>query len=108
MTINSDDDDAAAKQLQNELRAALIEITLDVRSPRPVCMHLNADTSWLFSFPYPPNIVPPEGRHRYNIAVDVWLTGSQIDIHPWFSRQTHANPSRIQSFEELNDLLFRI
>lgn len=104
--MSTDLDDAAAEQLQNELmQANLGNIAFDVQSTRPICMHLNADTSWLFSFPYPPGVQAPKGRLRYNIAIDVWLKGSQVDIHPWFSSQTHANRSKIQSFEELNDLL---
>jgi hypothetical protein len=41
---------------------------------------LNADSSWMFHF---------DGLH---VLVDPWFTESQIDFHPWFSRQFHNQP----------------
>jgi len=40
---------------------------------------LNADSSWMFHF---------DGLH---VLVDPWFSESQIDFHPWFSRQFHLD-----------------
>jgi hypothetical protein len=40
---------------------------------------LNADSSWMFHF---------DGLH---VLVDPWFTESQVDFHPWFSRQFHLD-----------------
>ncbi|MEY3074973.1 MAG: hypothetical protein RJB25_611, partial [Bacteroidota bacterium] len=40
---------------------------------------LNADSSWMFYF---------DGLH---VLVDPWFTESQVDFHPWFSRQFHID-----------------
>ncbi|KAK5945310.1 hypothetical protein PMZ80_002514 [Knufia obscura] len=93
-----------SSQLQDELQAS-VKATFDVSVKRPILKHLNADSSWLLSLPYPEHIQPPPGRCRYNIVIDVWLRGPQVDLFGWFSSQEHAKPSNIQSFAELNDLL---
>lgn len=72
---------------------------------RPVLSHLNADTSWLLSLPYPSNVDRPQSRTRFNILIDPWFTGSQSDVASWFSTQYHAIPSSIQSTSTLNDIL---
>lgn len=97
-------EDKAAEQLQSELEAH-IETTFDVFSSRPVLMHLNADSSWLISLPYPKSVEPPRGRCRYNIVIDVWLKGPQVDLFSWFSAQEHAEPSRFQDLNQLNQYL---
>ena len=100
--------DSASAQLKNELHThTKTTTTFDARSTRPILKHLNADSSWLLSLPYPQHIQPPPGRCRYNIVIDVWLRGAQIDLFSWFSAQEHAKPSAIQSFDQLNDLLSR-
>ena len=98
--------DSPSNQLRKELTAS-IETTFDVNANRPILKHLNADSSWLLSLPYPSHVDPPPGRCRYNIVIDVWLRGPQVDLFGWFSSQEHAKPSKIQSFAELNDLLCR-
>jgi hypothetical protein len=72
---------------------------------RPVLAHLNADTSWLLSLPYPTNAGRPRGRSRFNIIIDPWFTGAQSDVASWFSTQYHAIPSSIQSISALNSIL---
>lgn len=98
--------DSPSTQLQNEIHAST-QAAFDASVCRPILKHLNADSSWLLSLPYPEHIHPPSGRCRYNIVIDVWLRGPQVDLFSWFSSQEHAKPSDIQSFAELNDLLCR-
>jgi hypothetical protein len=71
----------------------------------PVLCHLNADTSWLLSLPYPSTPGRSQGRSRYNILIDPWFVGSQSDVASWFSTQYHAIPSSVQSVSALNDVL---
>lgn len=80
-------------------------MTLDATSQRPILLHLNADSSWLISLPYPKNLKPPQGRCRYNIVIDAWLKGPQVDMFSWFSSQEHAEPSRFQDLHQLNETL---
>jgi hypothetical protein len=72
---------------------------------RPILTHLNADTSWLLQLPYPEGRAPRTGRSRYNIVIDPWFQGPQIDIAPWFSKQCHASKSGVQTFQELEGQL---
>ena len=102
--MSSGSEDDTAEQLNNELQTSLRE-GFNARSNRPIVKHLNADSSWLISLPYPEHVKPPVDRCRYNIVIDVWLKGSQVDLFSWFSAQEHAEPSKIQSFEQLNSLL---
>lgn len=94
------------KQLQDELDASAIN-TIDASSDRPILKHLNADSSWLLSLPYPQHVKAPPGRCRFNVVIDVWLRGPQVDLFGWFSSQEHAKLSSIQSLAELNTLLGR-
>ena len=72
---------------------------------RPLLTHLNADTSWVLSLPYPAYRVCPEGRILFNILIDPWLQGSQSDVASWFSRQWHAIESSVQTIAELDACL---
>ena len=95
-------------QLQTDLEASTqTTCTLDLSVNRPILKHLNADSSWLLSLPYTPHTKAPPGRCRYNIVIDPWLRGPQVDLFSWFSSQEHAKPSAIQSLSSLNDLLSR-
>lgn len=71
----------------------------------PVLGHLNADTSWILSLPYPPSATRPRGRTRFNVLIDPWFTGAQSDVASWFSTQYHAIPSSIQNCSVLNAAL---
>ena len=66
---------------------------------RPSLTHLNADTSWLVQFPLSPNSA--SDRQMFNLLIDPWFTGSQIDYVSWFSEQFHAIPSSVQSINDL-------
>src|ERR1700761_8713869 len=74
-------------------------------SKAPILTHLNADTTWLLSLPYPDQIDPPPGRSRYNILIDPWLDGPQEDVASWFSKQWHLIQSSIRTIAELNNVL---
>ena len=71
----------------------------------PFLTHLNADTSWLISLPYPGGSSPPPGRARFNILLDAWLNGKQVDVASWFSTQWHAIRSSVQTISELDAAL---
>lgn len=75
---------------------------------RPVLTHLNADSSWLLQLPCPPDHFQRTGRSRYNIVIDPWFQGPQVDFAAWFSKQWHATKSRIQTFQELEDRLVKL
>lgn len=49
-----------------------------------------------------------KSRFRYNIIIDPWLSGPQIDYYSWFSLQTHASPAAIPSIAALEQLLEEI
>lgn len=95
-------DDKAASQLQSDLRKSLRSAHI---LKRPILTHLNADTTWLASLPYPAGRPPPSGRLRYNILIDPWLQGSQEDVSGWFSKQWHGVQSSVQTITELEALL---
>lgn len=76
-----------------------------LQTPRPILTHLNADTSWLLQLPCPQDQQLHTGRSRYNIVIDPWFQGTQVDFAAWFSKQWHAIRSCTQNFQELNDQL---
>lgn len=85
------------ESLRKDLRSSLREAH---QTGRPVLTHLNADSSWLLSLPYPSGA--PSKRARYNIIIDPWLRGTQSDVASWFSSQTHVIPSAVQSVVEID------
>ena len=91
--------DESALQLQQGLSAS-VEEALDAQ--RPVLTHLNGDTSWLLQLPWKD---APLGRSRFNILVDPWFKGVQVDVAKWFSRQWHVVKPSVQSIAELNHCL---
>lgn len=76
-------------------------------TPRPVLVHLNADTTWLVQLPYPRRAErpPPAGRSRFNLLLDPWLQGPQSDVASWFSIQWHVVEPSVATIAELNDAL---
>lgn len=104
MSSNNTDDECDI-QLNSEFSSHVKQELFEFNSARPVLKHLNADSSWLLSLPYPEHIQPPVGRRRYNIVIDPWLRGAQVDFHRWFSSQEHAERSSIQSLRDLDILL---
>ena len=97
-SLDNSSNEILRKDLQSNLRAAH-------ESGRPLLTHLNADTTWLISLPYPKDYSLPTGRLRYNILVDPWLRGAQSDVASWFSSQTHIIESSVQTIAELDGIL---
>lgn len=89
-------------QLQKDLKGA-VSNALQLR--RPLLTHLNADTSWVLSLPYPDSEPCPLGRSLFNILIDPWLQGPQSDVASWFSQQWHAVDSSVQTLAELDACL---
>jgi hypothetical protein len=65
-----EDEVNASLQLQGELEDS---IATGFSSRRPILTHLNADTTWLLSLPYPEGSQRPKNRQRFNILIDPWL-----------------------------------
>jgi len=82
-----------------------------VKLRRPLLHHLNPDTSWLLQIPRPA-VASREAslitRYWYNILIDPWLSGSQIDIASWFSQQWHVEPCGVASISELEALAQKV
>ncbi len=75
-------------QLQHELDSS-IEAALAAR--RPILFHVNADTTWLLSLPFPVDALCPPGRSRFNILLDPWLQGPQVrDPHQFADRRPNS------------------
>jgi hypothetical protein len=91
-----------SSQLQSELEGS-IEATLTAR--RPFLQHINADTTWLLSLPYPDDATWPPGRCRFNVLIDPWLKDEQSDVAGWFSTQWHRIESSVQTIQDLNSVL---
>ncbi|CAD6442138.1 4a9076f8-9a16-4c78-a8a9-465f846a8d69 [Sclerotinia trifoliorum] len=89
-------------QLQATLSDSIREA---LNTHRPLITHLNADTTWLLSIPYPPTAYNPLSRSYYHILIDPWLRGGQSDVAAFFSQQWHANPSAVQSIQEVEDVI---
>lgn len=75
------------------------------QSHRPILTHLNADSSWLIQLPCPQDQRLRTGRSRYNIVIDPWFQGTQVDFAAWFSKQWHAIGSHTKNFQELEHQL---
>ena len=101
MTIKRDAVDSSM-QLQQNLLAS---VGAALATPRPILVHLNADTTWLLQLPYPPAFTKPAGRSRFNILIDPWLRGRQFDVAAWFSSQWHSVDASMQTIAEINLLL---
>ena len=96
------DDEEPSRQLQSNLRDS---ISRAFSSRRPLLTHLNADTTWLLSIPFPPSYPSSRGRIYWHILVDPWLRGGQSDVAPFFSQQWHTEPSIVQTIEEVEDVI---
>ncbi|KAH9826096.1 major facilitator superfamily protein [Teratosphaeria destructans] len=68
---------------------------------RPILHHLNGDTSWLLQIPRPKE----ENRAFYNLLIDPWFTGPQIEGAAFLHSQRHVDPSAVQTIAELEDFL---
>ncbi|KAI6352025.1 hypothetical protein MCOR25_009604 [Pyricularia grisea] len=74
-------------------------------TPRPLLIHLNADTTWLLQIPYPRGAENRYGRSHFNILIDPWLQGPQSDVASWFSTQWHVVEPSVATIAELNKVL---
>lgn len=69
-------------------------MTLDARqvikseadTRRPLIHHLTADNSWLLQIPRP----EPGPRLYFNVLMDVWLVGSNLEYTSYFHEQKHT------------------
>ncbi|KAF7939066.1 uncharacterized protein EAE98_001402 [Botrytis deweyae] len=76
-----------------------------LNTSRPLITHLNADTTWLLSIPYPKTAETSFNKAYYHILIDPWLRGGQSDVAAFFSQQWHANPSAVQSIAEIEEFI---
>lgn len=86
-------------------------IARSLKTHRPLLHHLNPDTSWFLQIPRPSIGLrkrSSRSRHWYNILIDPWLSGSQIDVASWFSQQWHVEPCGVASISELESLARQI
>ena len=93
------------KNEEGDAQLVASELQPNFNHDRPVLTHLNADTTWLVSYPYPDGALVAPNRKRFNILTDPWLQGSQSDYYAWFSTQTHALKSSVQTISELEGIL---
>lgn len=69
---------------------------------RPLIHHINADNSWLLQ-------IPRHGpRPYFNILMDVWLQGPQIEFSKIFHSQSHTEASTFQTVKEIEDFVRQI
>lgn len=118
------DEDSTRIQLQDELREVgnfdvsrilrhlstsiaefLQSVTRALSTRRPVLTHLNADTTWLLSIPYPPKAPNHKERAYFHILIDPWLQGSQSDVAKFFSQQWHKEESAVQTIPEVEKVI---
>jgi hypothetical protein len=95
------DEAACNEQLQSSL---LESVTSALASRKPILTHLNADTSWLLSLPYPES-KKRQGVTYFHILIDPWLKGGQSDVAGWFSQQWHVERSCVENYRELLGLI---
>ena len=117
---SSDDEASAEQQLRGELDVAVSRAPL-----RPILHHLSADSAWLIQLPRPGagqarrastgrggrrggSTSRSGSRLYYNILLDPWLSGSQVDLHAWFSKQWHAETPRVGSIRAVEELARRV
>jgi hypothetical protein len=100
-TESESDEAACEEQLQSSL---LESITSALETRHPILTHLNADTTWLLSLPYP-KAKSCGGRAYFHILIDPWLKGGQSDVAGWFSQQWHVEKSCVEDYSELTSLV---
>lgn len=89
-----DENISTSLQLRHELRES---VTRALSTRRPVITHLNADTTWLLSIPYPRKAPNHKIRKYFHILIDPWLQGSQSDVAKFFSQQWHNEGSSVKT-----------
>jgi hypothetical protein len=95
-------EDDPSVQLYATLRNS---ITTSLSTRRPLLTHLNADTTWLLSIPYPSTYPPENGRIYYHILIDPWLKGGQSDVARFFSTQWHKEDSAAQTIGDVENII---
>lgn len=100
--MSSQDDEEILEQLLATIRES---VTRSLSSRRPLLTHLNADTTWLLSLPYPDPAENQSDKIYYHILIDPWLRGGQSDVAKFFSQQWHVEESAVQTIAELEDLV---
>ncbi|KAH7318956.1 hypothetical protein BKA65DRAFT_409117 [Rhexocercosporidium sp. MPI-PUGE-AT-0058] len=100
--MSQDDDSDPSNQLHTTLRES---INRSLSSRRPLLTHLNADTTWLLSIPYPETAASSDRRIYYHILIDPWLRGGQSDVAKFFSQQWHVEESAVQTISEVEDVV---
>jgi len=100
MSSLSEDEIDPSAQLQHTLRTS---ITAALSTRRPLLTHLNADTTWLLSLPYPSSHPSGKDRIYFHILIDPWLRGGQSDVAKFFSQQWHAEASAVQSIAHIEE-----
>lgn len=96
------DFNSPSAQLHHTLRASIANA---LATRRPLLTHLNADTTWLLSLPYPISSPAPKNRVYYHIILDPWLRGGQSDVAAFFSQQWHKQTSIVQTIAEIDDVI---
>jgi len=76
----------------------------DTAPLRPILHHLNADSSWLLQVP---RSDVGEGRRFFNVLIDPWLSGPQVDVAGWFSTQSHVEESKVRNIAGVESLALR-
>ena len=75
---------------------------------RPILTHLNADSSWLMSFPCPPSgtdDAESTGKAYFHLLVDAWLTDRHIDAASWISTEYRVVPCAVSTIAEVEELI---
>lgn len=78
---------------------------------RPILTHLNADTSWLISFPRPSTEDDEDtktNRVYYHVVLDPWLDTEYVFGSRWFIAMNHAIPSKYKTIEQVQRLILNI
>lgn len=66
---------------------------------RPLLHHINADNSWLLQ-------IPRDGpRPYFNVLMDPWLQGPQVEFSKIFHSQSHTEASAFQTIKAIEDFV---
>jgi len=86
------------------------------QSPRrPILTHLNADTSWLISFPRAPitdekaeSFSKSSSRSYYHVIVDPWLDGEIVLAYRWIMVLAHSVKASFSTMADVRGLVKEI
>lgn len=77
--------------VRSQRQAGLKAIFEKETAPRPLLTHINADASWLLSFPIPASDARRQSKSHFHILIDAWLTPSNSPLRI-FLEQYHVEP----------------